>query len=475
MMQKNYVSAGLGCLLVVLAGSANAQMQAQPMPNAIGLAASTPRPFDIDFSTDPVLSLSLRATDRASFAAMLAGALQRAPALAEASAAKAGAKAGLRQARAGYLPTVDLSFSRERSLSRSISNDPLNVIERLRGRERTDAIASVSQTLIDFGANAARVRGAKARLGAADAEVTRQADDLTLSAISTWFDADNFRLLENLMVQSAARQTQLAQMVEMRMAKGASAQAEQVRVQSYIASTQAKLARYRRARAAAEVRFEQVFGVLPADDLSPVPVVGVDLLDRVDLEQKIDQLPAVRSAMAQAEAADQDARALRADLWPSVAASLDAGRYGVFETPGDYDIRARITVRKRLFGAGAGRSDEGVARAQEGQARLASVRQDALRTAQIAQTDLQALDALLLAQAQNYRAARQLRDVQAERFRLARGTVLDLLAAEDSYVEAATGYISVLNERDGARYVLLARRGDLGHVIDLPDLEILQP
>jgi len=439
------------------------------------LAASTPRPFDIDFSTDPVLSLSLRATDRASFAAMLAKALQRAPALAEVEAAKAGAKAGVRQARAGYWPTLDLSFSRERSLSRSFSNDPLNVIERLRGRERTDAIASVSQILVDFGANAARLRGSKARLGAADAEVTRVTQDLTLFAVSTWFDVDNFRLLENLMVQSSARQTQLAQMIEMRMAKGASTQAEQVRIQSYTASTEAKRARYGRARASAEARFEQVFGVLPPEDLSPVPVAGVDLLDRADLEQKVHQLPAVRSAMAQAEAADQDAQALRADLWPSVAASLDAGRYGVFETPGDYDIRARITLRKRLFGAGAGRSAEGVARAQEALAKAAIVRQEALRTAQIAQTDLQALEALLLAQAQNYRAARQLRDVQAERFRLARGAVLDLLAAEDSYVEAAAGYISVLNERDAARYVLLARRGDLGQAIALPDLGIPRP
>ncbi len=475
MMQRNYVSAGLGCLLVVLAGAVYAQTHPQPRPSAIGLAPSTPRPFDIDFSTDSVLSLSLRATDRASFAAMLAGALQRAPALAEASAAKAGAKAGIRQARSGYWPTLDLSLSQERSISRSISNDPLNVIERLRGRERTDAIASVSQTLVDFGANTARVRGAKARLGGADAEMARVTDDLMLFAVSTWFDVDNFRLLENLMVQSSGRQTQLAQMVEARLARGASAQAEQVRVQSYIASTQAKLARYGRARASAELRFEQVFGVLPPDDLSPVPVAAVDLLDRIDLEQKIDQLPAVRSAMAQAEAADQDARALRADLWPSVAASLDAGRYGVFETPGDYDIRARITVRKRLFGAGAGRSDEGVARAQEARAKAAGVRKEALRTAQIAQTDLQALDALVLAQAQNYRAARQLRDVQAERFRLARGTLLDLLAAEDSYVEAAAGYISALNERDAARYVLLARRGDLGQAIDLPDLGIPQP
>ena len=475
MMQRDIVSAGLGCLVLAVASAANAQIKQSISPNAMVLEVSTPRPFDIDFSTDSVLSLSLRATDRASFAAMLAGALQRAPALAEASAAKAGAKAGVGQARSGYWPTLDLSFSRERSLSRSISNDPLNVIERLRGRERTDAIASVSQTLVDFGANTARVRGAKARLGGADAEMARVTDDLTLSAVSTWFDVDNFRLLENLMVQLSARQTQLAQMVEARLARGASAQAEQVQVQSYIASTQAKLARYHRGRASAELRFEQVFGVLPPDDLSPVPVAGVDLLDRVDLEQKIDQLPTVRSAMAQLEAADQDARALRADLWPNVAASLDAGRYGVFETPGDYDIRARITVRKRLFGAGAGRSDEGVARAQEARAKAAFVRQEALRTAQIAQTDLQSLDALLLAQAQSYRSARQLRDVQAERFRLARGAVLDLLAAEDRYVEAAAGYISVLNERDAARYVLLARRGDLGQAIDLPDLGIPRP
>ena len=48
-----------------------------------------------------------------------------------------------------------------------------------------------------------------------------------------------------------------------------------------------------------------------------------------------------------------------------------------------------------------------------------------------------------------------------ERFRAARGTLFDVVAAEDSYFEAATSYIQALTELDAARYVLLSRTGRL--------------
>lgn len=421
----------------------------------------------IDFSSDSILSLSHRQSDTSKFIALIQTAVMRAPSLEEAEASRADAKASMRQAKAGYLPTLDLSFSRERSLSSHISNDPLNVIERLRGRGRTDAIASANQTLVDFGATRARVRSAKARVIGAEAEIARVNDDVMLSAISIWLDVDNFRLLEALETQLATRQTDLAKAIDLRVSQGASAPAEQVRVQSYLAATRVKIARYRRARLAAEARFDDVFGQIASQDLTPVPPAPFDVLDRMDLEGAIEQLPSVRSARADADAARHDAKALSADNWPTLTASIDAGRYGVYETPGDYDIRARITVRKRLLGTGAGRADQGAARAIQAEARLLAVRREAVRNAQIAQSDVSALDAVLSAAALSYQAARQLRDVQAERFRLVKGSVFDLMAAEDSYTEAAAAYVSALNERDAARYVLLARRGDLARAVDL--------
>ena len=67
-------------------------------------------------------------------------------------------------------------------------------------------------------------------------------------------------------------------------------------------------------------------------------------------------------------------------------------------------------------------------------------------------------------------AAGASRDVIAERFRAARGTLFDVVASEDAYFEAATTYIQTLTELDAARYILLSRTGRLLDVLQInPD------
>ena len=53
----------------------------------------------------------------------------------------------------------------------------------------------------------------------------------------------------------------------------------------------------------------------------------------------------------------------------------------------------------------------------------------------------------------------------AERFRVARGSLFDLLAAEQSYFETAANYLQAITDLDTARYVLLARTGGLADIL----------
>ena len=55
----------------------------------------------------------------------------------------------------------------------------------------------------------------------------------------------------------------------------------------------------------------------------------------------------------------------------------------------------------------------------------------------------------------------------AERFRVSRGTLFDLLATDNNYFGVATRFIQTTIELDTARYALLARTGRL-----LPALNI---
>ena len=53
------------------------------------------------------------------------------------------------------------------------------------------------------------------------------------------------------------------------------------------------------------------------------------------------------------------------------------------------------------------------------------------------------------------------------RFRVARGTLFDVLGAESNYFGIAARYIQTLTELDTARYILLARTGKLLTAIDV--------
>jgi adhesin transport system outer membrane protein len=58
--------------------------------------------------------------------------------------------------------------------------------------------------------------------------------------------------------------------------------------------------------------------------------------------------------------------------------------------------------------------------------------------------------------------------VLAERFRVSRGTVFDLLGAQSNYFGVAARYLQTVIELDTARYALLARTGRLLSVLGIP-------
>ena len=94
-------------------------------------------------------------------------------------------------------------------------------------------------------------------------------------------------------------------------------------------------------------------------------------------------------------------------------------------------------------------------------------REEAVRDASIAWTDLQALEAQRTALEAAYLAARRSRDVLVARFQATRGTLFEVSSAENTFFDSATAYIQGLTELDAARYVLLSRTGRLLSIIDI--------
>ena len=430
-------------------------------PGTPSLPAPSSDPLQIDPTKDPILLLARQQAPREQFNDTIASAVVQHPATQEQKALTAQAGSVVDEAIERRLPTIDLNFTSYRVIAREFSNDPNNIIERSRANQRTDATVQVTQNLLDFGASESRVNAARSRLRSAAADAEANAEQTAMNGIAAWYDVFAFRALVALTEAFVKNQEELRAAVAERIRQGVSSQGDTARVESYLASAQTRLASFRRQLAGAEARFGELTGSPPPGQLlqPPPPVMPNMTQDAVTLAAMRNS--ASRSAQAQADSARQEAKASRSDRLPQIGVGVDAGRYGVFENSTDFDIRGLVTVRQRLFGGTEARLAQAQARSRSADARASRIRDEAARDASIALSDVRALEEQLRAMEASYIASRRSRDVLVERFINSRGDLFDVVQSEDSYFETATSYIQALTQLGAARYVLLARMGQL--------------
>ncbi|PTS72431.1 TolC family protein [Sphingomonas sp. HMWF008] len=411
--------------------------------------------------SDPLLALRDQTSSGDLFRTLIAATVRRHPTVAESTANVDEARSGVDAAHDLRTPRVDLSLTSYRVLSRAFSNDPLNIIERSRPRNRTDALVSVQETLFDFNATPRRIKAAGARLRGADAALEANADRVALAAISAWYDVFGYRALTGLTRSFIADQQAVRSGVLQRVKAGVTAEADVANVDSNIARAQTRLAGYERGLANAEARFHELTGAPAPAQLSRAVLPAMGLRDGAEAAAISAKSPIVRSAQAQADAVEMDARAVKADRAPLLTAGIDAGRYGAFENGGDYDIRGTVTVRQRLFGQIDANYKQALARGRAARARADRVTEEASRDASIAWADVVALETQQTALEAAYLASKRAREAVLERFGASRGSLFDVLSAQEGFFDSASAYIQGLIDLDTARYALLSRTGRL--------------
>lgn len=456
----------LPLFLLMTAQQSRAEATAAPAVVA-AMPAPSSDPLEIDPRTDPILAQGDDQMGSAMFLEMVKTSVGRHPAMAEMAAGEEQARAGKRVARSGLFPTVELEVTGDRSISRNFGDNVSTIVERSRLDGRTDAVASVQQTLFDFGATFHQIESAKARFVAAEARTDDVSQRVAYLAVAAYYDLFTFQQLVALTRSFQERQAAIRAATEEHIRAGTSARGDLSRVDASIARVSAQLANFARRLADAEARWSELSGLpVPASVRRPAPV-GATIVSKDAAIAQASAIPAVRAAEQDARAERQDARTQRARLFPTVTAQVTAARYGILENISDYDARASLSVRQRLFGGALARADEASAQASAAEARAQRMREESERDAAIAWSDLAALDAQLSAQRDNYLAARRVRDVEAERFRVERGTLVDNLDAEETYYGVASAYLNTLSQRDVARFTLLVRSGKLGDALGL--------
>ncbi|NWG91052.1 MAG: TolC family protein, partial [Parvularculaceae bacterium] len=213
----------------------------------------------------------------------------------------------------------------------------------------------------------------------------------------------------------------------------------------------------------ADVRFEEFFKAAPETLKFPsYESLAVGAREEA-VALAMRRSPVIAAAAARAESARAETKAAKASRLPEVRATLTGSSFDVLNGAEDYDVRAGVNMRYDLYAGGArgaaisrANSFAEQQRAEEERVRLEIEREAAIafERRESANERLAALEAALVANA-------EARSLVAERFRAARGDLLDVIQAENDWFEAGVAYLAGLADRDMASYELMEATGDL--------------
>jgi adhesin transport system outer membrane protein len=402
---------------------------------------------------------ALNARPVADLPARLRGAVDALPVIGEGREGVNVAEAQTTQARSRLFPTLGFDLQTADTVARSFER-PATIFESLIPRRRTDAIGSINQLLVDWGATSARIRAGRLGEDAAEANLQQARLDASVALIAAWHDAIAARHALALGEAHVERLQRIADGVKARTQAGADSAADEARAATAAAQGRARLAELRRRQAAAQARLIELFGPNPpAPERASLPADVPAVTD----------LPDVKAARADAEARRQAARAAGADRMPRVDARVTGSSFDLLRggRP-DYDVRALLTMTARFSTGGAEAARVAELNASARRARFLAQRLELENARELAEAEAQAaaLAEALPAQQLAFEDATRARDLFAVRFSAARGTLFDLLTAEREQFEAGLQLVDAELRHDVARWLLLARRGTLLQEID---------
>jgi len=372
-------------------------------------------------------------------------------------------KSGARAERAALYPQLAANLSGDYVIAREFGDATDNVVESLQPNARVNAGLSVSQLLFDGGATSQRIKAARARDRQNEQSITSRINDLSLSALSSYHDLTIHRAIYAFGQQFITQHEQLLDDVKERNRLGAGTRADVLRAEARLAAARARVTQIKESMRLAEIRFEEFFEAPESELLRPSFAPLRVKTREAAMAQAEAAHPEIMAAIARTDEARAAYRATKASRYPELRANLNAVKFDVLDGNDDYDIRAGVNLNYQLFtggarGAAIGQAGE-VARQQEFEE--AQVRDDIARSAAIAYErreasaeKLEALEAAVIA----HHDARKL---VAERFRVARGDLIDVLQAENDYFEAGVAYLAGLAEHDMSIYALMEHTGDL--------------
>ena len=386
----------------------------------------------------------------------------------------------LRQARALYMPSIDLRAAIGPEYTNSTGTRAVVTPVRpaampIRRLTRLESQLTLTQMLFDGYATESEVAKQLARTNSAAYRVTEAAEFIALDAVEVHLDVLRNQDLVRQAEQNLAAHRRILNRV--RQDEGFN----RIKL-SEVRLTEARFAAASEALATAEgnlrdakARYVKVTGIVPEElENRPVPAQFLPNGMEAAARRAADNSPTIRIANADIDAAKADLKGSRAGYYPrfdlEVGAAANRQIDGI--TGSNVDAQALLVMRYNLFRGGGdiAREREAFSRLGESRETLRRARNEAEEQARLSYNALQTAKVRVTALSRQTDANAATRRGFAEEFDVGDRDILDRLDVENEYYLSKANLTTAEYTRDFAIYRVLAVTGDL-----LPTLDIDHP
>lgn len=382
-------------------------------------------------------------------------------------------EAELREAFAGYLPTVDLNagWGRENS-DNTTTRGPLGN-QGSRTLYRTEFGINARQMLFDGFAVKNDVEGNMARVRAESWRVNNDAQEVALDVVNAFLDVNLRKALVQITRQNLQAHITIYSQIQKRSEGGIGRKADLDQAEGRLANARANLIAEQANLRDAETRYLRLVGIPPIELVQPeAPTLGFPETLRSAVALGVNNHPELRAAVSDVSVARAANKAAKAAFFPRVDFELGFNRnHNIDGSRGDNDdFLGMFRLRWNLFKGGADvaavkRTAWKIEEAKEVRNRAHRQVEESVR---LAWSTYIAAKSSVGYNRTYQNASERTRDAYQKQFEIGQRTLLDLLDSENELFGARSAYINSKHLELLGRFRVLQSTGALTDYLGVP-------
>lgn len=372
----------------------------------------------------------------------------------------------VREAKAGYLPRVDVSAGMGGEKSDNASTLGATGRQGYLGLHREESGIRITQMLFDGFFTRQEVARQTATLQAASYRVLAAAEDVGLRATQTYLDVLRRREQVELARDNLAAHQRVYDQIRMRSERGVGRVADTDQAAGRLALAQANLEAQMGNLRDAEIAYVRVVGEMPSELMAPTAPGGALPADLQALTDEARQThPTLASAVADIDATVAQHAQARANDYPRFDLELGASHNSNIEgvRGADEDLIAMVRMNYNIYRGGADLARKRSTEQRISQARHIRDRAEhqVVEEAGLSWNDYQTAQTRLDLLRQHADSAKATRNAYLKQFNIGQRTLLDLLDTENERFVAELNYIDGKFRVLYAHYRIMASKGQL--------------